>query len=106
MYYAFEGMAVVEFSGVKVTCSGGMDPAGITFLKELLPNTKLLNLKVVQNGLMNPGKDCVADASAVLDYFDFGRSYKATLGIMIGYWLITHVLTYIAMVLVARKERR
>jgi len=106
MYYAFEGMAVVQFDGVKLTCSGGLDPAGLKFLKELLPNTRLLNLKVVQNGMANPGPDCVADASAVLDYFNFGRSFNATLGIMLGYWLITHMLTYLSMVVVGRKERR
>jgi hypothetical protein len=106
VYYAYEGMAVVEFGGVKLTCAGGLDPAGVKFLRQLLPKTKLLGLKAVQNGLANPGPDCVADASAVLDYFSFGRSYNATLGIMIGYWLITHLLTYTAMVAVARKERR
>ena len=93
VYYAFEGMAVVEFSNVKLPCAGGLDPAGVKFLRDLLPNTRLLGLKAVQNGLAHPGPDCVADASAVLDYFSFGRGYPATVGILIGYWLITHVLT-------------
>lgn len=106
MYYAFEGMAVVEFQGVRLNCSQGMDPNGVKFLKELLPHTKLLSLKAVTNGLTNPGADCVTDASAVLEYFSFERGFGATFGILLGYWLITHVLTYIAMVAIARKERR
>jgi hypothetical protein len=106
LYYAFEGMAVVQFKGMTLSCSGGMDPKGMHFLKELLPNTKLLSLKAVQNGLTNPGPDCVTDASAVLEYFHFGRGFRATFGILAGYWLTTHLLTYIAMVAVARKERR
>ena len=106
VYYAYEGMAVIEFGGVKVTCGGGLDPSGYAFLRELLPNTKLLSLKIVQSGLAAPGDNCVADASAVLDYFSFGRAYNATIGILIGYWLITHLLTYLAMVVVGRRERR
>ena len=106
VYYAYEGMAVIEFSGVKVACGGGLDPKGFAFLRELLPNTRLLGLKAVQRGLSEPGPDCVADAGAVLDYFNFGRSVSATLGILLGYWLITHLLTYTAMVVVARRERR
>jgi hypothetical protein len=99
-------MSVVEFGGVRLTCAKGLDPGGVKFLRELLPNTRLLGLRVVQSGLANPGPDCVADASAVLDYFNFGRAYGATLGILTGYWLGTHLLTYAAMVAVARRERR
>jgi hypothetical protein len=106
LYYAFEGMSVVEFSGVMLPCSGGMDPRGYQFLRNLLPNTRLLGLKAVQNGLTNPGADCITDAGAVLEYFNFGRGFRATLGILVGYLLITHILTYTAMVVVARKERR
>jgi hypothetical protein len=106
LYYAYEGLAVVEFAGVRVPCSRGLDPAGATFLRELLPNTKLLRLKVVQSALERPGADCVADASAVLDYFGFARGFNASLGILAGYLLVAHVATYAAMVLVARRERR
>ena len=91
LFYAFEGLAVVEFGGVKLNCSQGLDPSGLKFLKELLAN---------------PGPDCVTDATAVLDYFRFGRPFKASFGILLGYWIITHTLTFVAMLVVARKERR
>ena len=70
VYYAYEGMAVIEFSGVKVACGGGLDPKGFAFLRELLPNTRLLGLKAVQRGLSEPGPDCVADAGAVDELVD------------------------------------
>ena len=106
VYYAYEGMAVVEFEGVSLPCSRGLDPAGAAFLRELLPNAKLLKLKAVQTAITRPGADCVADAAAVLEYFQFGRGTRATLGVLGGYLLVTHVVTYAAMLVVARRERR
>jgi hypothetical protein len=106
VYYAFEGMAIVEFAGVRLPCGGGLDPSGIAFLRQLLPNTRLLGLSSVQRGLARPGPDCVADAGAVLEYLGFSRGFRSTLTILVGYWLVAHVLTYLALLRVARKERR
>ena len=106
VYYAFEGMAVLEFSGVAHTCGGGLDAEGLAFLRELMPNTRALGLKVVQAGLASPGRGCIADASAVLGYFDFGRTSRATAAILLCYLAICHALTFAAMLLVARRERR
>jgi hypothetical protein len=106
LYYAYEGLAVVEFNNVRLSCSHGLDPAGATFLRELLPNTKLLRLRVVQNALERPGADCIADADAVLEYFSFARGFRSTLGVMAGYLFLAHIATYAAMVVVACRERR
>jgi len=106
VYYAYEGITVVQFEGLKLDCSGGLDPVGARFLRELLPNSKLLKLNVVQNALTKPGADCMTDAAAVLEYFRFSRGFKPTIGIMLGYWLVVHVLTFCAMVVIARRERR
>jgi hypothetical protein len=106
LYYAFEGLARIEFGGAQFDCSGGVDPAGVTFLKQLMPNSKFLNLSAVTNALINPGPDCVADTNAVLNYYQFLRPFDRTVGILFSYWIITHICTYAVMVLVARRERR
>ncbi|KIY92062.1 hypothetical protein MNEG_15902 [Monoraphidium neglectum] len=106
VYFAYEGIATVEFAGVRMACSAGVDANGIAFLKELLPNSRLLDMHAVQAALAAPGPDCVTEAGAVLDFFTFNRGFSATLAILVGYWLVTHVLTYLALLLVARKERR
>lgn len=49
---------------------------------------------------------CVVDPKAVADYFDFGRPFQVTAGVLVGYLCVVHVITYLAMVLSARKEKR
>lgn len=106
LYYAFEGMAATEFGGATYDCSRGVDPSGVTFLKQLMPNSKWLNMSVVANSLTNPGADCIADTDALLEYYEFYRPFGTTVGILFFYWLCTHAFTYGAMILVARRERR
>jgi hypothetical protein len=104
--HSFEGLARVEFGGAQFDCSAGVDPAGVTFLKQLMPNSKMLGLSAVTNALVNPGPDCVADTDALLRYYQFYRPFKATAGALLAYYLAVHVATYAAMVIVVRKERR
>ena len=106
LYYSFEGLSIIEFGGGAFDCSEGVDPASVTFLKQLMPNSKFLGLSAVTNALTNPGPDCIADTDALLEYYQFTRPFTTTVGIMFGYYLITHLFTYCAMVAVARKERR
>jgi hypothetical protein len=51
-------------------------------------------------------RSCIVDTVAVVDYFDFGRPFSHTVGILLGYLGIMHGLTYAAMVISARKEAR
>lgn len=106
LYFSFEGLARIEFGGAVFDCSGGVDPAGVTFLKQLMPNSRFLNMSAVTNALVNPGKDCIADTEALLNYYRFNRTFGKSVGVLALYWFITHVATYCVMVLVARKERR
>ncbi|KAI8470965.1 MAG: hypothetical protein J3K34DRAFT_520870 [Monoraphidium minutum] len=106
LYYSFEGLARIEFGGARFDCSAGVDPAGVTFLKELLPNSRFLNLSAVNNALTNPGPDCIADTDALLEFYQFYRPFRNTVAILFSYWVIVHICTYSAMVMVARKERR
>jgi hypothetical protein len=67
---------------------------------------KLLSNKMVLKQLDRPSPDCVLDAGPVLEYFDFGRGFGPSALILFLYWGITHVLTYLALRVVARKEKR
>jgi hypothetical protein len=106
LYYSFEGLSRAEFGGAAFDCSGGVDAASVTFLRELLPNSKLMSSSAVTNALTNPGRDCVARTDALLEYHGFTRAFPDTVGILFFYWVVTHACTYAAMVLVSRKERR
>lgn len=106
LYYAFEGLAVTEFGGLTFRCDAGLDKSDITFLRTLLPHSRFLNMPAVVNGLQNPGADCVADANAVLGYYSFNRPFLHSFGILFGYLVSTHIITYICMIMIARRERR
>lgn len=105
-YYAFEALSVVEFEGLRVSCAGGMDIGNLGFLKELLPNMKLLRSRAAAAALERPSADCVLDAGPVLAYFDFGRGFAASAAILVCYWLLAHAATFAALKVVARKEKR
>uniref|UniRef100_A0A383VRM2 ABC transporter domain-containing protein n=1 Tax=Tetradesmus obliquus TaxID=3088 RepID=A0A383VRM2_TETOB len=104
--YAFEGIMVTEFGNMTYACDKGLDSASLTMLKTMLPGNRFLNMPVVQRGLESPGADCIADTNAVLHYYGFDRTFGKTFGILLGYLTVCHVLTYMAMIFVARKERR
>jgi hypothetical protein len=104
--YAFEGIMVTEFGNMTYACDKGLDSGSLTMLKTMLPGNRFLNMPVVQRGLESPGADCIADTNAVLRYYGFDRSFGKTFGILLGYLTVCHVLTYLAMIFVARKERR
>jgi len=87
-------------------CDQGLNQAGIQFLRTLLPKSKFLNAPAVVNGLKNPGDDCLADTNAVLGYYGFNRPFNHTFGILLGYLVLMHLLTYCCMVIVVRRERR
>lgn len=106
LFYAFEGQAVVEFGNQRLPCNQGLAPESITFLKSLLPNSKFLNNALVSRALTDPGADCVADTNSVLSFFGFSRPFDKSAGILVGYLCICHIITYMCMIFVARKERR
>lgn len=83
-----------------------MGLGGLDFLRKLLPNNKLLKSRAAVNMLERPSPDCILDAGPVLTYFDFGRGFYPSFGILVCYWLVTHLLTYAALRAVARKEKR
>ncbi|KAL6756257.1 ABC-2 type transporter-domain-containing protein [Haematococcus lacustris] len=106
MGYAFGGLAQEELRHAAYNCSQGIAPGIVSLLPRLLPNTPALNSPLVSQSLNNPGASCELRGDALLQYFNLTRPFAATLGIMLGYLLVMHILTYLALVLVSRKERR
>ncbi|KIY94572.1 hypothetical protein MNEG_13389 [Monoraphidium neglectum] len=106
LYYSFEGLARVEFGGAAFDCSRGIDASGVTFLKQLLPHSRFLDMSSVTAALMHPGDDCVADTDALLRFYRFERSFKDTAITLSAYYACTHVCTFLIMLMVGRRERR
>lgn len=75
-------------------------------MRRLLPNSPALRLKAVESMLGRSDPDCIVDLTPVLRYFDFGRSFEATMVIMAGYFMVLNVLTFWAMLVLARREQR
>ncbi|KAJ9505285.1 hypothetical protein QJQ45_027868 [Haematococcus lacustris] len=102
--YAF---GALQLTGVaSLLLLQGIAPNLVSLLPRLLPNTPLLTSPLVSATLTNPGANCELRGEALLEYFKLTRPFSATLGILIGYLLVMHVLTYLALVVVSRKERR
>lgn len=68
----------------QVGCGASVDPRTLAFVRRLLPNNKLLRMKAASALLSKPDPGCVIDLTPVLRYFDFGRSFMATMVIMCG----------------------
>jgi hypothetical protein len=56
--------------------------------------------------LERPGAGCVLDYGAVAEFFGAQAPAVAYLGALVGYLAAVHLLTYGALLLLARKERR
>jgi ABC-type multidrug transport system ATPase subunit len=106
LYYAFEGVAIVQFKDQTLSCQGGLDQGTLSLLRDMLPNTAVLRNTAVMNTLTRPDPRCVVDTNAITRYFNFGRPLGATVAIMLAYWIVVHLSTYAAMILVVRRERR
>jgi len=106
LYYAFEGVALVQFRDQTLSCAGGLDQGTLSLLRNMLPNTAVLRNQAVINNLTRADPRCIVDTNAITQYFNFGRPLGATAAIMLSYWAIVHLMTYGAMTLVVRRERR
>lgn len=50
--------------------------------------------------------DCIFDANSIIHYFEFGRPFWMSTVILVAYLLICHILTFGAMLVASRRERR
>ncbi len=106
LYYAFEGASVVEFQNLSLSCANGLPAEALPLITGAFPNTSILRSSAVQKQLTDPGADCIFEGSSVLEYFSFYRTAGQTVGILLGYLACMHVVTFVVMLVVARKERR
>ena len=56
-------------------------------------------------GITNLGDSCVASGDAVLDYYGLAMPYGGTVGVLIAYLAVLHVLTFAALDNAARRAR-
>lgn len=107
MNYSFAAFMRNQFGGVAASCASGMPDELVGTIQRLMPNTRLLRTPAVRNMLVSPGPDCVLNLDAVLDYFGVNSSplwvYVLAL---VAYLAVVHVLSYLALRQLARKERR
>jgi hypothetical protein len=96
-----------EFQGGYLPCdSGGLSPEVVRGLQKLLPATPALRSGALMQMATRPNKACVIDMEAVLDYFGISMAPASYLSILVLYLWVMHVITYAALLFLARKERR
>lgn len=106
-YYSLEAAAINEFDSVYLACGRGAGPAEVEFAKLAFPNTTPAAAGQLERLFKQaPGGACVLDARAVLRYFDFSRPFWASAALLGGYLAVCHALTFAAMLVAARRERR
>jgi hypothetical protein len=49
---------------------------------------------------------CSVHGSIVTSYFGMERSFGASVGVLLAYWGALHVVSFVALLLAARRERR
>jgi hypothetical protein len=95
-----------EFRGVAYNCSSGVTAPAISFIRQLLPNTAVVQSRLFADELSRPTPGCAINANAVLDYYQASRPFAQNAAILAGYLGVMHALSFLALLAVARKERR
>lgn len=103
LYFAFEGLLTIQFKGFDYKCTGALSEDNIAFIQDFVPSISQ-RLNVVVSSLNQP--NCILRPEATFAYFGFSRPFSTTISILIGYWLATHLATFIAILVLARRERR
>ncbi|GBF96283.1 ABC transporter G family [Raphidocelis subcapitata] len=105
-YFAFEALLVNEFRGAFLSCANGLSATEVNFLLGAFPNTPETQKNQMRTFMTRDDPNCVLDTKAVIEYFRFGRGFGASVAILGGYLAACHALTFGAMLLAARRERR
>ena len=97
----------IEFGGRRYDCSAGLPADLVGAVAGLLPNVPVFRSGYVTRLLADPGAECVVRGDAVMEYFGYQQaSFGHAVGVLLGYLGVVHLLTYAAVVLAARRERR
>ncbi|KAI8468849.1 MAG: P-loop containing nucleoside triphosphate hydrolase protein [Monoraphidium minutum] len=105
-YYSFEAVSVNEFNATYLSCAAGLTPTEISFLLGAFPNSSNSQRNQMRLFFSNPSPDCVLDTQSILTYFNFHRPFWMSAVILLAYLVICHLLTFGAMLIAARRERR
>lgn len=112
VFYGFKAVVANEFDGVLLPCSSaGANPEGSLgqWIGRSLPNTsnaQRRQMEMLFGRYMRNGAGCVFDPSETLEHYNAKRPYWANAGVLFVYLFVMHVLTYGAMLITARRERR
>jgi len=107
MGYAYSTMMQKEFEGVTFPCATSQGSSTTTLMQQLLPKTSILRTSAFTNIVDRPSASCILDPSALMDYFGVDNTpIWVNFTALAGYLLVLHVMTYLGLLLLARKERR
>jgi hypothetical protein len=105
-YYGFEAVSTNEFGGVYLTCAAGLSRAELGFLLAAFPNAPDTQRNQMQLFFSRADPNCVLDTNSLVKFFGFWRPFWMSATILGAYLLVCHVLTFVAMLVAARRERR
>ncbi|KIZ04851.1 hypothetical protein MNEG_3112 [Monoraphidium neglectum] len=105
-YYSFEAVAINEFRDGVLSCAQGLSDSQLAFLLGAFPNSSSSQRSQVKFFFSNPDKNCVVDTNSILEYFQFSRPFWMSVVILVAYLIACHLLTFGAMLVAARRERR
>jgi len=109
MSFAWEGMARVELLDRGFPCDdgkGGRTPGLEVFgiYRDFIPKTGgLATFSAAMNNPNSLGPNCIASGNVVLEYYGATRSFGATMGILLGYLGVLHIISYAALWITSRK---
>ena len=107
MGYAFSQSLKVEFTGATFSCAQGVGSETVTLMQQLMPNSPMLRSSAFIRTVEQPGENCILDPQALVEYFG-ATEVKDWMNpvCLLVYLVVLHVVTYLGLVLLARKERR
>jgi hypothetical protein len=105
-YYSFEAVAINEFQDTYLSCASGLSSTELAFLLGAFPNTQDTQRNQMRMFFARPDPNCVFDTNQIVKYFEFWRPFWMSAVILIAYLLICHILTFVSMLVAARRERR
>jgi hypothetical protein len=105
-HFSFEAASINEFGSMYLSCSNGLSPTEIAFLLGAFPNAADSQRNQMRMFFGRSDPNCVLDTNSIINYFNFSRPFWMSAVILLGYLGVCHVLTFIAMLVAARRERR
>jgi len=105
---SFEAACINEFQDSVYRCGStvGFGASGVTdALLLAFPNSNA-NQRTAAQSLLSPDPKCVLSTTQILTYFQFSRPFWESIVILFSYLIACHILTFVAMLSAARRERR